>query len=94
MPSMATSRHIPPKGLSESYTLQVFRLVSLWFNFYSRNNVVHEMISTVKEVQSYKFIPLVYQIASRLAPICADCFGFSCKENGYRSSIPYYFPGK
>ncbi|XP_042436712.1 serine/threonine-protein kinase ATM-like isoform X3 [Zingiber officinale] len=44
----------------------VFRLVSLWFNFYSRNNVVDEMISTVKEVQSYKFIPLVYQIASRL----------------------------
>ncbi|XP_064968170.1 serine/threonine-protein kinase ATM-like isoform X2 [Musa acuminata AAA Group] len=44
----------------------VFRLVSLWFNFYSRQNVVEEMISTLKEVQSYKFIPLVYQIASRL----------------------------
>ncbi|WOL02921.1 serine/threonine-protein kinase ATM [Canna indica] len=44
----------------------VFRLVSLWFNFYSRQNVVEEMVSTVKEVQSYKFIPLVYQIASRL----------------------------
>ncbi|KAJ8476072.1 hypothetical protein OPV22_019799 [Ensete ventricosum] len=44
----------------------VFRLVSLWFNFYCRQNVVEEMISTVKEVQSYKFIPLVYQIASRL----------------------------
>ncbi|URE12214.1 FATC domain [Musa troglodytarum] len=41
----------------------VFRLVSLWFNFYSRQNVVEDMISTV---QSYKFIPLVYQIASRL----------------------------
>lgn len=44
----------------------VFRLVSLWFSLYSRQNVVKSMNSTVKEVQSYKFVPLVYQIASRL----------------------------
>ncbi|XBJ11536.1 hypothetical protein VPH35_016223 [Triticum aestivum] len=49
------------------YDLQVvFRLVSLWFNLFSRKQVVDSMIKTTKEVQSYKFIPLVYQIASRL----------------------------
>ncbi|PKA53875.1 Serine/threonine-protein kinase ATM [Apostasia shenzhenica] len=44
----------------------VFRLVSLWFNLYMRQNVVKSMIATSEEVQSYKFLPLVYQIASRL----------------------------
>ncbi|KAK9117160.1 hypothetical protein Sjap_016107 [Stephania japonica] len=45
---------------------QVFRLVSLWFSLSSRGNVIESMLNAVKEVQSYKFIPLVYQIASRL----------------------------
>ncbi|KAJ3694312.1 hypothetical protein LUZ60_009792 [Juncus effusus] len=44
----------------------VFRLVSLWFNLFTREHVVESMRKTIKEVQSYKFIPLVYQIASRL----------------------------
>ncbi|RWW27717.1 hypothetical protein GW17_00007841 [Ensete ventricosum] len=35
--------------------LQVFRLVSLWFNFYCRQNVVEEMISTVKEARPEAF---------------------------------------
>ncbi|XP_054822231.1 serine/threonine-protein kinase ATM-like isoform X2 [Prosopis cineraria] len=44
----------------------VFRLVSLWFSLSSRKNVVNSMLSTIDEVQSFKFIPLVYQIASRM----------------------------
>ncbi|TYJ98545.1 serine/threonine-protein kinase ATM isoform X1 [Cucumis melo var. makuwa] len=44
----------------------VFRLVSLWFSLSSRPNVINNMRSTIAEVQSYKFIPLVYQIASRM----------------------------
>lgn len=44
----------------------VFRLVSLWFALSSRLNIIKNMLSTVEEVQSYKFIPLVYQIASRM----------------------------
>ncbi|XP_023004525.1 serine/threonine-protein kinase ATM isoform X2 [Cucurbita maxima] len=44
----------------------VFRLVSLWFSLSSRQNVINNMQSTIAEVQSYKFIPLVYQIASRM----------------------------
>ncbi|XP_074316262.1 serine/threonine-protein kinase ATM [Silene latifolia] len=44
----------------------VFRLVSLWFELSSMQNVITAMANTVKEVPSYKFIPLVYQIASRM----------------------------
>uniref|UniRef100_A0A1D1Z750 Serine/threonine-protein kinase ATM n=1 Tax=Anthurium amnicola TaxID=1678845 RepID=A0A1D1Z750_9ARAE len=44
----------------------VFRLVSLWFSFPSSQNVVKRMLNAVEEVQSHKFIPLVYQIASRM----------------------------
>ncbi|KAG0604904.1 hypothetical protein M758_9G018000 [Ceratodon purpureus] len=44
----------------------VFRLLSLWFNLSTNPRVVDAMLETVKKVQSYKFVPLVYQIASRM----------------------------
>ncbi|KAL8141962.1 hypothetical protein V2J09_014994 [Rumex salicifolius] len=44
----------------------VFRLISLWFGLSSRQHVVTSMLSTIKEAHSHKFIPLVYQIASRM----------------------------
>ncbi|CAJ2672382.1 unnamed protein product [Trifolium pratense] len=50
----------------EDQKLQVFRIVSLWFSLSSRKHVVNTMLSTIDEVQSFKFIPLVYQIASRM----------------------------
>ncbi|XP_045816356.1 serine/threonine-protein kinase ATM isoform X4 [Trifolium pratense] len=50
----------------EDQKLQVFRIVSLWFSLSSRKHVVNSMLSTIDEVQSFKFIPLVYQIASRM----------------------------
>ncbi|KAL6493547.1 hypothetical protein OROGR_032326 [Orobanche gracilis] len=54
--------------IGEKYDVHVvFRLVSLWFSLSSRQIVVDSMLSTIKEVQSYKFIILVYQIASRLS---------------------------
>lgn len=53
--------------IGDKYDVRVvFRLVSLWFSLCTRQIVVNGMLSTIKEVQSYKFIPLVYQIASRL----------------------------
>ncbi|KAK1427643.1 hypothetical protein QVD17_16334 [Tagetes erecta] len=53
--------------IGDKYDVRVvFRLVSLWFSLCTRQIVVDGMLSTIKEVQSYKFIPLVYQIASRL----------------------------
>lgn len=54
----------------EKYDIRVvFRLVSLWFNLSTNQNVVNSMIKTIKQVQSYKFLPLVYQIASRMGAI-------------------------
>ncbi|KAF7136371.1 hypothetical protein RHSIM_Rhsim08G0157900 [Rhododendron simsii] len=50
----------------EDERFQVFRLVSLWFSLSSRQLVVNGMLNTIEEVQSYKFLPLVYQIASRM----------------------------
>ncbi|KAK6920707.1 Phosphatidylinositol 3-/4-kinase, catalytic domain [Dillenia turbinata] len=53
--------------IGEKYDVRVvFRLISLWFNLSSRPNVIDSMLGTINEVQSYKFIPLVYQIASRM----------------------------
>ncbi|GAB4845683.1 hypothetical protein Ancab_039086 [Ancistrocladus abbreviatus] len=53
--------------IGDKYDVRVvFRLISLWFSLSSRQNVINMMLSTIEEVQSYKFIPLVYQIASRL----------------------------
>ncbi|XP_071734165.1 serine/threonine-protein kinase ATM [Rutidosis leptorrhynchoides] len=53
--------------IGDKYDVRVvFRLVSLWFGLCTRQIVVNGMLSTIQEVQSYKFIPLVYQIASRL----------------------------
>ncbi|KAL5544201.1 hypothetical protein UlMin_007985 [Ulmus minor] len=53
--------------IGDKYDVRVvFRLISLWFTLSSRQNVVDSMLATINEVQSYKFIPLVYQIASRM----------------------------
>lgn len=53
--------------IGDKYDVRVvFRQVSMWFSLASQKNVIDNMLSTIKEVQSYKFIPLVYQIASRL----------------------------
>ncbi|XP_048228650.1 serine/threonine-protein kinase ATM isoform X3 [Ricinus communis] len=53
--------------IGDKYDVRVvFRLVSLWFSLSSRQNVVTNMLTTIDEVQSYKFVPLVYQIASRM----------------------------
>ncbi|XP_073048594.1 serine/threonine-protein kinase ATM isoform X19 [Primulina eburnea] len=53
--------------IGDKYDVQVvFRLVSMWFSLTNKEIAIDSMLSTIKEVQSYKFIPLVYQIASRM----------------------------
>ncbi|EPS70319.1 hypothetical protein M569_04441, partial [Genlisea aurea] len=53
--------------IGEKYDVRVvFRLISLWFSLSTRQIVIDNMLGTIKEVQSYKFIQLVYQIASRI----------------------------
>ncbi|XP_019058626.1 PREDICTED: serine/threonine-protein kinase ATM isoform X2 [Tarenaya hassleriana] len=64
--------------IGDKYDVRVvFRLVSMWFNLSSHKSIIDNMLSTIDEVQSYKFVPLVYQIASRL--------GISRDESGSRS---------
>ncbi len=49
------------------YNLQViFRLCQLFFSLGSDPGVVGHMASISREVASYKFLPLAYQLASRL----------------------------
>lgn len=53
--------------IGDKYDVRVvFRLVSLWFSLSLRQNVITNMLDTIDEAQSYKFVPLVYQIASRM----------------------------
>ncbi|MED6220390.1 hypothetical protein PIB30_044330 [Stylosanthes scabra] len=53
--------------IGDKYDVRVvFRLISLWFSLPNRKNVVNSMLNAIDEVQSFKFIPLVYQIASRM----------------------------
>ncbi|KAK1369719.1 hypothetical protein POM88_035811 [Heracleum sosnowskyi] len=57
--------------IGDKYDIRVvFRLISLWFSLLTKPIVVNAMLSTIIEgsmkVPSYKFIPLGYQIASRL----------------------------
>ncbi|MCO5564111.1 hypothetical protein L7F22_017767 [Adiantum nelumboides] len=55
---------------SNKYDLRVvFRITSLWFNLSTNEGVVRSMLDTINQVKSYKFLPLVYQIASRLGPL-------------------------
>ncbi|KAB2013879.1 hypothetical protein ES319_D09G187000v1 [Gossypium barbadense] len=56
--------------IGDKYDVRVvFRLVSLWFSLSSRQDVVNNLLKTIDEVQTYKFVPLVYQIASRMGNI-------------------------
>ncbi|XP_047341337.1 serine/threonine-protein kinase ATM [Impatiens glandulifera] len=53
--------------IGDKYDVRVvFRLLSLWFSPSSSQIVIDAMLRTIEEVQSYKFLPLVYQIASRM----------------------------
>ncbi|CAN0900398.1 Serine/threonine-protein kinase ATM [Linum grandiflorum] len=53
--------------IGDKYDVRVvFRLISLWFSMSSREKIISNMQQAIHEVQSYKFIPLVYQIASRM----------------------------
>ncbi|KAK8518220.1 hypothetical protein V6N13_027695 [Hibiscus sabdariffa] len=56
--------------IGDKYDVRVvFRLVSVWFSLSCRQDVVNNLLKTIDEVQTYKFVPLVYQIASRLGNI-------------------------
>lgn len=45
----------------------VFRLVQLWLSLGADGDVVKQLRSAFKRVPSHKFLPLMYQMASRLS---------------------------
>lgn len=51
-----------------AYNLPViFRLCQLWFSLGAEKEVARQMAAAAGEVPSWKFLPLVYQLASRLS---------------------------
>ncbi|XP_074663108.1 serine-protein kinase ATM-like [Tubulanus polymorphus] len=53
--------------------LRVFRLVSLWFDNPSQNDVTTAMKTAADTIQSHKFLPLMYQLAARMSQNMDDC---------------------
>ncbi|RHY63512.1 hypothetical protein DYB34_007414, partial [Aphanomyces astaci] len=65
-------------GLSLRYAADgdmtpVFRILSLWFRHFQHTLVNDEMADIVQSVPSYKFIPLSYQVISRLGTTSTKC---------------------
>ncbi len=50
----------------------VFRLCQLWFTLSSSEKVNTQMADAFRQTPSYKFLPLVYQLASRLTTVGAN----------------------
>ena len=61
----------------------VFKLSRMWFSLGADRAIVAEMAAAASEVPSYKFLPLAYQLASRLSRAgrnpALDESGFSVK---------------
>jgi hypothetical protein len=59
---------MPPKSTPFRHSAQVvFRVCQLWFDNASQADVNEALRATLLEVPCYKFVPLVYQMASRLS---------------------------
>ena len=59
----------------------IFKLSRMWFSLGGDKDIVAEMAEAACEVPSYKFLPLAYQLASRLSRLgrnkTLDDSGFS-----------------
>lgn len=61
----------------------VFRLVQLWLSLGADGSVVKQLRSAFKRVPSYKFLPLMYQMASRLSAAATG----SLVSSGFQASL-------
>ena len=63
----------------------IFKLSRMWFSLGGDKEIVSEMAEAACEVPSYKFLPLAYQLASRLSRIgrnkSLDDSGFSVRPS-------------
>ena len=62
----------------------IFKLSRMWFSLGQDKEIVAEMAQAAREVPSYKFLPLAYQLASRLSRTGRNSFlddsGFSVRS--------------
>ncbi|XP_034170693.2 serine-protein kinase ATM [Pangasianodon hypophthalmus] len=68
-------------ALGEEHDTWVFRLASLWLENVDAKNVNDLMKEGVKKIPSYKFLPLMYQLAARMGtkvsnPVTSEDVGF------------------
>ncbi|XP_041351980.1 serine-protein kinase ATM-like isoform X2 [Gigantopelta aegis] len=72
----AVGNYIKCLKLGDKHDLRVFRLTSLWFENAS-SDVVNQLLNeSVPFIKSYKFLPLLYQLAARLSTKQNNCVLF------------------
>ncbi|KAL4233543.1 hypothetical protein ACF0H5_008223 [Mactra antiquata] len=62
----AVKNYIQCLRSGDSHNLRVFRLTSLWFNNVCNEEVNDMMKTAVYEIKTYKWLPLMYQLAARM----------------------------
>ncbi|KAL7851463.1 hypothetical protein AOLI_G00218190 [Acnodon oligacanthus] len=77
----AVENYIRCLELGEEHDTWVFRLASLWLENADVKNVNDMMKEGVKKIPSYKFLPLMYQLAARMgtkvfSPVTSEDVGF------------------
>lgn len=60
---------------SNTHDLRVFRVISLWFDNYQEAAINTIMKTELSKLQTYKFLPLMYQLAARMGN--EDCKEFA-----------------
>ena len=63
----AVENYVKCLQYGNEYNLRVFRLVSLWFDNASHLTINQSMQEAIQKIQSYKFLPLMYQLAARMS---------------------------
>lgn len=63
---IAVDNYIKCLRLGEDHNTQIFRLCALWFDNDNADPQVATRLKDMKDIKSYKWLPLVYQLAARL----------------------------
>ncbi|KFM79170.1 Serine-protein kinase ATM, partial [Stegodyphus mimosarum] len=59
---------------TDTHDVWIFRLISLWFENLSHKEINQIISDEIKDLQSYKFLPLMYQLAARMGTQASALF--------------------
>ncbi|GIY53666.1 serine-protein kinase ATM [Caerostris darwini] len=59
---------------SDTHDLWIFRLISLWFQNLDDDEINNIIKDKISELQTYKFLPLMYQLAARMGTQASNTF--------------------